>query len=494
MHDPFLLNDMKKAVIRIMKAIVNQEKILIFGDYDADGITSTSLLLLCLKKFGANVTYRLPLRNEGYGITSSTIQEIAKQNISLIITVDNGSSAHDAMHEAAKKGIEVIVTDHHEILGEHPKCYAFINPKRADNMYPFPDLSGAGVAFKLVHALYLMTNKNWKNEFTEYIELATLGTIADLMPLIGENRVICHLGLRKFNIRPTKTFKQLFDLLNIHQVNSDTIGFQIAPLFNALGRIDDPNFAVEVLTNESVNKDQFIQLIELNKKRKQLTLEQFDLCENIIKHNGLSHKNIIIVYGDFHHGIIGILASKIAEKYNKPAVVISQNGTGSCRSVNGTNFSIVNTLSRCKEHFIKFGGHQAAAGFSIEPSEERLKNFFNDMQISAQQEGPIKPIRHFFAEHSPQDFARNIYADMLLLEPFGQNFNQPIFLSQEVTIQEVQTFGVNNIHAKLILPSNECFYLFNKGERALKIKNQSVQLFYTSTLSSANEFLIQGIK
>lgn len=494
LHDPFLLNDMKKAVTRILKGIYNQEKILVFGDYDCDGITSTSILYKCLKKQGANASFRLPLREEGYGISPYAITEAASNGVSLIITVDNGSSAYDAMEEASKRGIDVIVTDHHEILGENPKCYAFINPKRHDNIYPFPELCGAGVAFKLVHALCILEKKNWESEVKEYIELATLGTIADLMPLKGENRIICKLGLRRMNVAPSRVFRDILKRLKVYQVNSGTIGFQIAPIFNALGRIDDPNYAIEILTNDTVIPQEITKLFDLNQKRKQMTSEQFELCERTITKKNLSHDNIIIVYGDYHHGLIGILASRIAAKYNRPAIVISENGTGSCRSVNGTSFSIINTLNRCKEHLSKFGGHQAAAGFSIKPNEKLLKEFIHSMQSAAKYEGPIKPVKHFFTECSPQYFANNIYKDIHSLEPFGQGFSQPIFLSNFLMFTETQTFGKENNHGKLTLPSNECFYLFNRGNIVKKLQNQTIKLFYTSTMNGSYEFIVHGIK
>ncbi|WP_375137334.1 single-stranded-DNA-specific exonuclease RecJ [Cytobacillus oceanisediminis] len=494
LHDPFLLNDMKKAGNRILKGIHQQEKILVFGDYDCDGITSTSILYKYLKKNGVDVSYRLPLREEGYGISPYAITEAASIGVSLIITVDNGSSAHEAMGEAAKRGIDVIVTDHHEILGENPNCYAFINPKRHDNLYPFPELCGAGVAFKLVHALCLLKKQNWDTEVKEYIELATLGTIADLMPLKGENRIICKLGLRRMNVAPSIVFREIIRRLKVNQINSGTIGFQIAPIFNALGRIDDPNYAVAILTNNTVNPKDITNLFEFNQKRKQLTAEQFASCEKVISVNNLANNNIIIIYGNYHHGLIGILASKIAEKYHKPAIVISENGTGSCRSVNGTPFSIINTLNRCKNHLTRFGGHQAAAGFSIKPHAELLNNFIQNMQISAQHEGPLKPVKHFFAECSPQYFATSIYNDIHLLEPFGQGFSQPIFLSNSLMFTETQTFGKENSHGKLTLPSNECFYLFNRGGIVNKLRNQEIKLFYSSTTNDSDEFIVHGIK
>nr|WP_285842985.1 single-stranded-DNA-specific exonuclease RecJ [Metabacillus litoralis] len=494
LHDPFSLNDMKKAVIRIVKALHTREKVLIFGDYDADGITSTSILVKCLKKFLADVSYRLPLRSEGYGISPSSIAEASNAGVSLIITVDNGSSAHEAMDEAARKGIDVIVTDHHEILGKYPKCYAFVNPKRHDNTYPFPDLCGAGVAFKLVHALCLFVKRDWDREIKDYIELATLGTIADLMPLTGENRIICKLGLRRMNLAPSKAFREIINRLKVSQVNSGTIGFQIAPIFNALGRIDDPNFAVEILTSGTIHPKDITKLFEFNQKRKQLTAEQFEACEKSIIEKNLSNSNVIIVYGEYHHGIIGILASRIAEKYNKPAIVISENGTGSCRSVNGTSFSIINTLNRCKNHLSRYGGHQAAAGFSIKPNEKLLNEFIKNMQKSALHEGPIKPVKFYFIDCSPQYFSEAIYDDMHLLEPFGQGFSQPIFLSNTLSFDEVQSFGQQDAHGKLILPSKESFYLFNRGNIVEKLKNQRIKLFYSSTMNESHEFIVHGIK
>ncbi|TDK61757.1 single-stranded-DNA-specific exonuclease RecJ [Bacillus salipaludis] len=493
LHNPFLLKDMKKAVDRIHNAINNQERILVYGDYDADGITSTSILFKCLKKFGANAHYRLPTRADGYGITPEAVKKAAEKNTALIITVDNGSAAHDAMDEAARRGIDVIVTDHHLILGKHPKCFAFINPKREDELYPFTDLCGAGVAFKLVHSLYLATNKNWSRDIQEYIELVTLGTICDLMPLAGENRILCSLGLRKMNSSPSPVFREIFNQLKVSRVNSGTIGYQLGPIFNALGRIDDPNVAVEVLVSESIDEESIKQLIELNNKRKFLTQVQFEDCDGIIHKNSLHNNNVIIVHGDFHHGIIGILASKIQEKYKKPAIVISQNGTGSCRGVNGTDFSIINTLERCKKHFKKYGGHQAAAGFSIVPNETVLEEFHKDIQMSAMKEGTINPVKHYFTTLTPQMFSEHLYQDFQILEPFGNGFTQPIFLSDELFIHEVQTFGNNNLHAKCIVPNGESFYLFNKGELASKLKGMNFKFFYSSTLSQRNEFIIHGI-
>ncbi|HFJ9524067.1 MULTISPECIES: single-stranded-DNA-specific exonuclease RecJ [Bacillus] len=493
LYDPFLFNDMRKAVTRILNAISNKENIFIFGDYDCDGITSTTLLVKCLKDLGANVDFKLPLRDEGYGLTATAVHAITDKNISLIITVDNGSSAHDAMKIAKQFGIDVIVTDHHEITGNHPNCYAFINPKRTDSTYPFSHLAGVGVAFKLAHALHIITQTNWSQFYSNYIELAALGTIADLMPLSDENRIICHLGLRKMNTNPSHTFKLILNAMKRNQITSSTIGYQIAPLFNALGRISDPNLAVNVLTDANISEKGISKLFLLNEKRKQMTVSQFAECQKIIYSQKLYANHVIVVHGEFHHGLIGILASKITEIYQKPAIVISNNGTGSCRSVNGTNFSIINTLNRCSEHLSKYGGHQAAAGFSIEMKEEVLDKFHQDIQVSATHEEPIVPTKLYFSRQCPNEFRQYLYPEIFLLEPFGQSLEQPIFLSPPLQIEKHETFGINNSHLRLYLPTNECFYLFNGNGNNKTFYEQPYQYFYTPTLAKSNEFIIHGI-
>lgn len=284
LHNPFLLNDMKKAAIRIINAIKQKEKILIFGDYDYDGITSTSLLYLALKRFGGNVSYLLPLRSVGYGLSAQAMKQVG-ENISLMITVDNGTSSHEAMKVSKDKGIDGIATDHHEILGPHPQCYAFINPKRQDNTYPFTSLSGAGIALKMVQALYRAEKRKFDFEFQTYIELATLGTIADLMPIIDENRVICKKELRKMNHNPHLVFKKIFEKSYVKYVDSSTIGLTLGPLFNSCGRIDNPNIAVDLLTNEDIQDSQIVSLMNLNAKRKELTKQEFVLAEEQIKKN-----------------------------------------------------------------------------------------------------------------------------------------------------------------------------------------------------------------
>ncbi|MFA1711487.1 single-stranded-DNA-specific exonuclease RecJ [Peribacillus frigoritolerans] len=492
-HDPFLLNDMKKSVFRIVRAIRNKENILIFGDYDADGITSTSIVFLALKQFGANVSFRLPTREDGYGITAESIEKADQQNISLIITVDNGSSAHDAMTAAKQVGIDIIVTDHHEILGNHPDCYSFINPKREDNTYPFPYLAGAGVAFKLVHALFTVSNKDWEDFFYNYVELAALGTIADLMPLVGENRVLCQFGIKKWNAQPCRPFLHLTRLLKLSHITSATISFSIAPLFNAIGRLSDPNIAVNLLTNSNVIEGDLKILIETNEKRKDLTQQQYVTCESIIQTNKLFNDEVIVVYGDFHHGLIGILASRIAETFVKPAIVINNNGTASCRSVNGSTFSIINSLNHCAQFLIKYGGHQAAAGFSICTDEKHLRDFINALQISAKLGDSLTPIKKYLSILSPEQFTNDIYNDIICLEPFGQQFPQPIFVSPLLSSEGFTINKSEKGHVTFHSNKNDRYFFFNKANIIEEKISSPFRFFYNSTLNNKREFIIHDV-
>lgn len=492
-YNPFLMKDMKTAVNRIMEAIKKDEEILIFGDYDADGITATALLFKCLKSFGAYVEYKVPTREEGYGLKTSTVQNLSDR-IALIITVDNGTTCQNAITEATKKGIDVIVTDHHEVSEGIPNCLAFINPKRRDNTYPYPYLSGAGIAFKLAHALYLANSKNWGIHYQEYIELAAIGTIADLVPLNGENRTICKLALEKMNTIPLEILKTFFTLLKINKVGSNTISNQIAPLLNSQGKLGDPNISVHLLTSEHFHMDNLIAHIELNEKRKFEVDIQYALCEKEILENKLYEKPVITIHGAYSKGCMGNLASKISKKYRKPVIIIGKNGAGSGRSVCNSKFSLLNTLNNCKEHLIKFGGHHCAVGFCIEPSEHKIKTLFATIQDVAKKEYNFSFLKWYFTKQSPMEFRRGIFDNLLLLEPFGKGFSQPIFLSPALNIEEVKMFGENSEHAMIITDANEKFYLYNKAPMIGNYKNQTRSLFYTSTLSNENEFIVHAIE
>lgn len=484
---------MKVAVDRIMEAIEKKEKIFIFGDYDSDGITSTALLNKCLQSLGADVSYKVPKRAEGYGLKTSTIHRLP-DNISLIITVDNGTTCHEALADAANRGIDVIVTDHHQVTCGNPSCLAFINPKRPDNPYPFSGLSGAGVVFKLAHALHLALDRVWSIHYQEYIEFAAIGTISDLVPLKGENRTICKLALEKMNRAPSEVLKIICALLKVNKVGSSTISHQIAPLLNSHGKLGDPNQSVELLVSENVSSENVMRHIELNEKRKRMSHIQYAICEKAIKENKAFEQPVITVHGNFQKGCIGSLASKISKKYRKPVVIVGENGAGSGRSVCSSRFSLLNTLNRCKEHLIKFGGHHCAVGFCIEPSDQIIQAFFANIQDAAKKEGSSFSFKWYFTEQSPVEFKRGMFEDIKLLEPFGKDFYQPVFLSPTLNIKEVNTFGDNGEHAKLITENNDTFYFYNQSSKVRYLRNQERNLFYSSTLNDENEFLAHAVE
>lgn len=492
LHDPFLMIDMKKAVIRIIKAIMNKEKILIFGDYDCDGITSTSLLYLALRKFKGEVTYRLPLRSEGYGLSADAMKQI-DEDISLVITVDNGTSSHEAMMVAKEKGIDVIVTDHHEILGPYPNCYAFINPKRHDNKYPFTSLSGAGVALKIVQALYIAAKRKFDLDFHSYLELATLGTIADLMPIIDENRVICSHGLRIMNLKPHPVFKRIFEKSFIKIVDSSSVGFTLGPILNSCGRIGDPNIAVDILTKAEIKESQIDSLIKLNSKRKELTNHQFILAENQIKHKKLHNDKVIVVFGDFHNGIIGIIASKITEKYKKPSIVISTTGTGSARSVNGSGFSIINVIKHSSHLLKKYGGHQAAAGLSITPEETKIHQFRTSILQAADNELFNAPAFTYIRKMEIENFYDELFESIAYLEPYGINIPKPLFYSDSKMYPSTSVFGTNHEHMKMIYQKNEAIAFFKGSLNHTMSRNSSVHALYSTFCNKKKNFLIHSL-
>ncbi|GGG07658.1 single-stranded-DNA-specific exonuclease RecJ [Paenibacillus abyssi] len=491
LHDPFLLRDMKKAVIRIVRAIKNHERIVIYGDYDVDGITSASLLYKGLCFFGADVSAVLPTRKDGYGLTAIAIERMVLIDPALIITVDNGSNAYEALRYAASKGIDVIVTDHHEITGSHPNCHAFVNPKRDDNDYPNPYLAGAGVAYKLVHALFVASgNHEWRIHAWQYIELAALGTIADLMQLTGENRVIAKLGIQKMNADPSPRLRELFRLLNLNSIDSSTISFLIAPIFNSCGRIGDPNEALHALISDDTKTKEFERFIEQNKKRKRLTQECFQLLDQSIISQGLHRQKVIVACGDYSEGIIGILAARVTDKYHKPAIIITNEGKGSGRSVQNTQFSIINTVARCADLLKAYGGHQAAAGLTVDLA--CLNQFRTSLQNAAAHEPPIIPIKYYDSSFQLSDCTNALFENFMLMEPFGMGNQKPVFLTTGMA-EAFERFGNQKQHAKYRIGSKSAL-LFGRAEYIHSNSCSQFRFLYSPNSYEKRDFVINDIQ
>jgi single-stranded-DNA-specific exonuclease len=487
---PYYLRDMDKAVERINFAIERDEKIAIFGDYDTDGVTSTSILYKALRILKADVMFYLPKRSEGYGLSIKAVNEFAEKGISLIVTVDNGSSTHEEIKRAKELGIDVVVTDHHEILKGNPTCCAFVNPKRSDERFPYPYLAGAGVALKLVHALFRGRGL-WDKHIWDFIDLAAIGTVGDIMPLKEENRVIVQLGIEAMNMYPSRALKILFKLLRIDKVTSTTIAFSIVPVFNSAGRLSDPNFVVHILTSEAsdeVIEECWRKLIRLNNLRKDLVHKQFMHADLLINLNELDKQKVIVVAGDFHEGLIGLLASRISEKYKKPSIVLTSEGKGSARSVSGSSFSIVNCIERCAEFLKSYGGHQAAAGLTV--YADRFKHFQKEIQKAAKDQ-PINFMKHVYEDEvSILDFPQELHDSLKYLEPFGEGNRSPMFHSKKMVVDQIKHFGNQEQHVKFKVGHKEAL-LFFKGDQFKPLNEKShLQCLYYPQTNSYNQFMI----
>lgn len=488
-HSPFLLKEMKEAVIRILKALQKKEKILIFGDYDVDGITATTILLTALQKLHGNVCYRLPLRSEGYGLSSQAVKDAHENGISLIVTVDNGSSCHEAISLASHYGIDVVVTDHHEMMFERPPCYAFVNPKRSDNTYPFPELSGAGVALKVVEALF---SKMPNFSLLEFIELAALGTLADVMPLIDENRAIVSLGIRKISLDPSPALKRLKERLSLPNINSNTLSFSIIPVLNSSGRVGNPNLAVHFLSQTEVDEHILETLILYNDERKKITSEQLKIAERRILLEKLVKHEILTIYDDFHDGIIGILASRIATKYNKPTIIISHEGKGSSRGCSIQNIPLIDIIQSESDLLLKFGGHQSAAGFSI--LEKNVPTFIEHMNQKKDILSKQKTIKEYDFEIPFHYFPKEALNDFQLLEPFGMKNEKPIFFSPNSYVDRVDIFGKYEKHLKFQTRKKEALCFFKGDEFLLCQNSKRFDVLYTFDTYDENKFFVQDFK
>ncbi len=451
-HDPFLLNDMDIAVKRIYDAINENEKICIYGDYDVDGITSVSVLYLFLKRFTDNVSYYIPDRfSQGYGVNTDAINKIKNNGCDLIITVDTGISAFEEIKLASKLGIDVIVTDHHECQQNLPEAIAVINPKRKDNTYPFTKLAGVGVVYKFLCALDKRFDTSFAND---YIDLVAIGTIADIMPLLDENRFIVKQGINKISESANKGLKCLMDICIInHTVTSQAIGYAIAPRINAAGRMDSAELAVKLFTvNDKVEIERIAnQLCELNLQRQKIENDILNEAVEIIEKHELNQKYSVLVLWNkgWHNGVIGIVASKLKERYNKPVILFSVDDVakGSGRSV--APFNLYNAFENNKDILIQFGGHKYAAGVLIE--NDRLYEFRDKMS---------KCMDNFLSENTlksdldvecvvPHDvITYKTATDISLLQPFGKNNEVPLFCIKNVRINDLFSTS-NNRHLRI---------------------------------------------
>lgn len=464
-HDPFIFHDMEKAVERIISAIDNQELITIYGDYDVDGTTSTSMLYLGLKKIGAIVDYYIPHRMiDGYGLSISGVDQIKDNGAQLIISVDCGINAIEEVDQINGLGIDIIVTDHHNPKEILPKAYAIINPKLENSDYPFKDLAGVGVAYKLLVAVYRKLELDDSGLIDKYVDLVALGTIADIVPLAGENRIFASIGLKRLIEKHNIGLNALINIagLSHKELNSSDIVFGIAPRINAAGRMGSALRAVELMVSLDENEsEELAQIIEReNSIRQQIDQRTFQEACDIIekKYKNMDETSLIVVSSDgWHPGVIGIVASKLVEKYYKPTIMISFKdgvGSGSGRSISG--FDLFEALNSVEGYLETFGGHKYAAGLSVlmeyvDVLENKLAKYVAANVTSEQLIPPLK-IESSLELYEIND---NLLDWMNKFAPFGPGNMRPNFYTEHVMIIGFP-YNVGKNHLKLKVMKDGC--------------------------------------
>ena len=435
--------DMEKAVQRILNAIKEQHKTIIYGDYDVDGITSVTVLKKYLEERGLEVGTYIPNRlNEGYGLNKEAVKKIADQGYTLIITVDCGISCIEEIEYANELGIEVIVTDHHEPGEEIPKCLAVIDAKRKDNHYPFNQLAGVGVVFKLIQAISIKLNLDAK-EYLKYLDIVCVGTISDIVPLVDENRVITKLGLKLVERTKNIGLKTLLESTGYKEINSTTISFGIAPRINACGRMGEEIEALHLfLTNDLQEAKQISEkLNKYNTERQEIEKQIFKQALELVE-NQEEKPCIVLGKEGWHHGIIGIVASKITDIYFKPSILIcfeGKEGKGSGRSIPG--FDLHDAVMNCNTYVEKFGGHSMAIGINVK--KENFEKFKKEFETYTQNShiNDIIPIIKIDREVDIRKINIQDIKDLKLLEPYGEANKMPLFLIKNLKIQAIRTLS-----------------------------------------------------
>ncbi|VTS16424.1 single-stranded-DNA-specific exonuclease RecJ [Streptococcus pseudoporcinus] len=488
LHDPYLLNDMEKAVTRIRLAIEKGETILVYGDYDADGMTSASIMKETLEMMGAEVRVYLPNRfTDGYGPNLSVYKYFIQQEaISLIITVDNGVSGHEAIAFAQAQGVDVIVTDHHGLPDTLPEAFAIIHPEHPDADYPFKYLAGCGLAFKLATALL-------EEVPAEFLDLVAIGTVADMVSLQGENRILVKNGLSILRQTERLGLQELMALadVDLDQFNEDVIGFKIAPQLNALGRLDDPNPAIDLLTG--FDEEEALAIAELinlkNEERKTLVQTIYDEALQMVD---LSKPVQVLAKEGWHPGVLGIVAGRIMEEISQTVIVLNcEDGyaKGSARSIDAIN--IFEALNAKRELMTAFGGHAGAAGMTLpvdnlDALSQALSDFIEENQIDCKQKNSLIVDAILDLEHLSIDLLRSLQS----IGPFGMGNPKPVFLVKDFQLGQARTLGSNNAHLKLRLqkgPVTTDLLAFNQGHLLQDFQQaRGLELLVTLSVNSWN--------
>ena len=470
-HDPFLMPDMEIIVDRILKAIESKEKIMIYGDYDADGITSITVLKSFLEERGLEVSSYIPNRlDEGYGLNKEAIKKIFDDGYRLVITVDCGISGIDEVDYANSLGIEILITDHHEPAETLPNALAVVDAKRKDNKYPFNQLAGVGVVFKLIQAISIKLNLNEK-EFLKYLDIVCIGTISDIVPLVDENRVIAKLGLKLIAQTRNIGLKALLEVIGFTNIDSTAVSFGLAPRINACGRMGDEQVALELFLSKDFAeaKKLALKLNEYNLERQTIEKKIFDEATEKIEKNEKDNTCIVVGNEGWHHGIIGIVASKVTEMYFKPSILIcfeGADGKGSGRSIPG--FDLHEALMKCSKNLEKFGGHAMAVGITLKKEKfEKFKEEFEEYAKSLEIDKIVLVI-NVDSELSLKNVDIDSVKSLKLLEPYGEANKMPLFMFKNLKINSIRSLS-DGKHLRLTLKDDNYMINaigFNMGELA----------------------------
>ena len=501
LYHPMLMHDMEKAVKRIRKAIQHVERVLIVGDYDVDGVTATTILVRTLESLNTNVSWYIPSRfTDGYGLHPGIVHRAHENGVSLIITVDNGIASFDAVAKAKELGIDLIITDHHHIGQDVPVAHAVVHPAYPRSMYPFKELCGAGVAFKLAQALLGRLPE-------EYLDLVALGTVADQVPLVRENRVLVKEGLALINRgQMVKGLSALVEVagLSRQRITSTEVAFRLAPRINAVGRLADASLAVELLLADDPQKAAELArtLHHYNERRKSIQeeIEQQALGQIEANPSWLNSRGLVVAGDDWHEGVIGIVAGHLTEWFYRPTLCISvhkEQAKGSGRSVD--DFDLYQTLDHVQqaaEVFSKWGGHAAAAGFSL-PGEkipllrETMQQVMDGYEDVKEE---LTPKIMADAQLELGELSYQLIDDLKRLEPFGEGNSEPIFFIKNSKVSAVSTMGSTKHHLRVMVSENNRIgrtyplIAFGEGENATQWKQTST----VHLLATLNENVWEG--
>lgn len=453
-YDPFLLDSMDIAIARIEQAIESNEKILVYGDYDADGVSSTTVMVRALEEKGARVDFYIPNRfSEGYGPNEAAFRWAKSEDFTLIITVDNGISALHEAKVAKELGIDLIITDHHEPSPELPDAFAIIHPRKPGGSYPFGELAGVGVAFKVAHALLGRLPKH-------LLEFAAIGTISDLVPLRDENRLIASLGIKAMQSTSNPGLRALLKIAGMEdkELNEDTIGFTIGPRINAVGRLGSADPAVELLMTDSDEEAEMLaaEIDEMNRDRQQLVNDiTEEAIKEVEKYYPPQENNVLILAKEgWNPGVIGIVASRLVEKYYRPTIVLSIDpekglAKGSARSIEG--FNLFENLSKCRDILPHFGGHAMAAGMTLKIADiEALRDRLNNLAGEILTVNDFTPLLNIDLTCSLDEISVATIEEMVQLAPFGVGNPKPIVCVEDVSLQQIRKIGSQMNHLKMI--------------------------------------------